>query len=149
METLRIPQRLIDDLEDQAMAAFPEECCGVLLGCPDLEDPNRARSVTRLWPSGNSHEGSRESRYTIAPEELLQAHQTARSQKHEILGYYHSHPNAEAIPSSIDLADAGPGASYLIVGVEDGGIVDCRSWRLRSDERAFEEECLIIGAGHE
>ena len=60
----------------------------------------------------------------------------------DIVGYYHSHPDHPARPSEFDREHAWPGTSYVIVSVEKGKAVDCRSWRLRDDRAAFDEERL-------
>lgn len=144
MATLRIPHRLMNDLEVQALTALPEECCGALLGRCESGESERTRLVTSLWPTQNVHAGPRSSGYAIDPEELLRVHKMARQRDQEVVGYYHSHPDGGAAPSSRDLAEAGPGVSYLIMAVSNGQVAECRSWRLRSDSEGFEEERMVL-----
>jgi proteasome lid subunit RPN8/RPN11 len=99
--------------------------------------------VTAVWPLDNLEEGDRSRGYVIAPEELLQAYKAARNQRREVVGYYHSHPDASAAPSARDLAEAAPGVSYLIVAVSDREIVERRAWRLRHDSSGFDEQRLV------
>lgn len=143
MTTLRIPQRLVDDLDSHALSAYPEECCGALLGPRESGESAGVRRVSSLWPAQNVHAGPRSSRYAIAPEELLEAYVLARKLGHEVLGYYHSHPDGGAAPSATDLDEAASGVSYLIVAVTVQGVLERRSWRLRTDNARFEEEQLI------
>ena len=143
MTTLRIPHRLMDDLDGYALEAYPEECCGALVGQRDSGKAPETCQVRALWPTQNVHAGPRPTGYAIAPEELLRVHMLARQQGHEVLGYYHSHPDCGAAPSSTDLAEAAAGVSYLIVAVSGGQVVERRSWRLRSDSSGFDEEQLL------
>ena len=55
-----------------------------------------------------------------------------------ILGYYHSHPDREAVPSSLDVSSAWPDTSYVIVEVLEGRAAAVRSWR-RVDAGMVEE----------
>ena len=58
----------------------------------------------------------------------------------QLLGFYHSHPDHPAEPSQFDLDHAWPNLSYLIVSVRQGQPKEARSWRLKIDRSAFEEE---------
>lgn len=142
MTTLRIPEHLIADLDGYAVDAYPQECCGALLGLHEPGESGRIWQVRSLWPAGNVHVNCRSRRYAIAPEDLLQAHKSARQQGEEVVGYYHSHPDSGAAPSPTDLAEAAPGVSYLIIAVNAQAVLERRSWRLRSDVHRFDEEAL-------
>jgi len=48
------------------------------------------------------------------------------------------------VPSAFDLEHAWPNQSYLIVSVQAGRPDASRSWRLRADRSAFDEEPLIV-----
>jgi proteasome lid subunit RPN8/RPN11 len=61
-----------------------------------------------------------------------------------LIGFYHSHPDHPARPSQFDLEHAWPNFSYPIVSVLDGRAADLRSWRLRADRTAFDEEPIHI-----
>jgi proteasome lid subunit RPN8/RPN11 len=60
------------------------------------------------------------------------------------MGFYHSHPNHPAVPSDFDLQHAWPNLSYVIVSVSKSAPAAqagaLRSWRLRHDRIAFDEE---------
>ena len=62
----------------------------------------------------------------------------------ELLGFYHSHPDHPARPSQYDLDHALPNFSYIIVSVAAGVAGDVRSWKLREDRSAFDEETLSV-----
>jgi proteasome lid subunit RPN8/RPN11 len=124
-------------IDQNAATAYPEECCGVLVGRP-LEDG--VRLVEQVLPARNERSESRHNRYVIPPQAVLAAERAAREKRLEVLGYYHSHPDHPAVPSAFDRDNAWPGVSYLIVAVESGRPAAARSWRLTADRERFEEE---------
>jgi proteasome lid subunit RPN8/RPN11 len=60
------------------------------------------------------------------------------------VGFYHSHPDVEARPSAFDRDHAWSGYSYVIVSVRGGVPRETRSWELRPDRSAFDEEGLFV-----
>jgi proteasome lid subunit RPN8/RPN11 len=107
METaLRIRQRVLDELLAHAREALPEECCGLIVGTPDLvERAVRARNL-RGSPS----------RYLIDPADHFAAIRMARIDGWSVIGAYHSHPASPPLPSDRDVAEAtSPTFAYLIV----------------------------------
>jgi proteasome lid subunit RPN8/RPN11 len=140
---LRIASEDIARIRAHGETAYPEECCGVLIG-RDARGAEPA-SVDHLVAADNERTESRHNRYVISPQALLAAQRGARERGLEIVGYYHSHPDHPARPSEFDREHAWPGTSYVIVSVEKGKAVDWRSWRLRDDRSAFEEEALLDG----
>ena len=130
-------------LEKRALAAFPAECCGLLLG---RVGSGEAVRIGWVEPCVNqAHD--QHCRFTISPDALLAAYRWARDRGEQVVGTYHSHPQGAAVPSDIDRESAWPGASYLIVGLGKEGIRERRSWRL--DDDSFVEEELIVRAGEE
>jgi proteasome lid subunit RPN8/RPN11 len=102
-------------LDDVCEAAYPLEACGVLLGVGDgVQVPWR---ITRLMPAPNEHGGDRRSCYLVAPAFQLCAEREAQQLGEEVVGYYHSHPDCEAVPSDCDRKQAWPGYLYLICSV--------------------------------
>lgn len=85
---------------------------------------------------------SKEREYTIATPALLEAERWARGEGLEILGYYHSHPSGSATPSALDLANAWPDTSYVILGMDEGEVSRVRSWRLAPGRDEFVEEVI-------
>jgi proteasome lid subunit RPN8/RPN11 len=136
---LAITRRHLAAVERHAAAAYPEECCGFLLGRAGAGGDGVL--VERVLPARNEHPESPGCRFLIAPETVLAARREARGVSLEVVGYYHSHPDHPAEPSEHDLADAWPNVSYLIVPVADGVPGAARSWRLR-DGGGFEEEAV-------
>jgi proteasome lid subunit RPN8/RPN11 len=107
METaLRIRQRVLDEVLAHAREAFPDECCGLIVGTTDVvERAVRARNLL----------GS-PSRYLIDPADHFAAIRMARLDGWSVIGAYHSHPASPPIPSDSDVAEAtSPSFAYLIV----------------------------------
>lgn len=99
----------------------------------------RVLSVVNASAASPASPGRR-GRYRIDPETVLAAHKEARALGLDVVGYYHSHPDAPARPSEADREDAWPGVSYLIISSPASGEPGARSWRLREDRTGFEEE---------
>lgn len=121
--------------------AYPHECCGFLLGSD--EDANR-RIVQALPATNIRGEEELHNRFTISPEAFMQADKAARAQSVDILGFYHSHPNAPARPSAYDLEHAWPVYSYVIIAVEAGHPAEMTCWVLKDDRSEFDEYQILI-----
>ncbi|MER3426710.1 MAG: hypothetical protein C4334_01220 [Pyrinomonas sp.] len=122
---------------------YPHECCGLLLGKFEADGVKR---VVETMPISNAREEeARRRRFLIRPEELLAGERRARQQGLEIVGFYHSHPDHPAVPSSYDLEHALPVYSYIIVAVERSATHELRSWQLRDDRSQFDEEEILKG----
>lgn len=132
------------DMEDEARARYPEECCGGLLG---QEDPDGGRSVIYAIPGKNTHEELRERRYILGPDEVLRMLNEAESRGLQLLGFFHSHPDHPAQPSETDRELAWPWYSYIIVSVRKGEPERIRSWRLDPDRAGFTEEEIDVIEG--
>lgn len=121
--------------------AFPEECCGFLMGRTG-EGPRR---VVRVLREENEREAeARHNRFSISPEAFMKTDRAARREGLDIVGFYHTHPNAPARPSKYDLDHAWPVYAYVILSVREGEPVDMTSWVLREDRSAFDEQPIVI-----
>jgi desampylase len=91
-----------------ARDAWPQECCGLLLGT--------TRSIEAAYRARNDHE-ERRTRYLVRPEDHFAAIRVARARTLEIVGAYHSHPAGRPRPSATDRDEAHAGGFiYLIAG---------------------------------
>ena len=125
-------------ISSHAEADPAEECCGLLLGT--FADDG-GKIVRELLPIDNAREAdARRNRFLIGPAEMLQGERHARSLGLDIVGIYHSHPTAPAVPSQFDLDHAWPVYSYIIVSVTAEGAGPLRSWVLREDRSGFDAE---------
>jgi len=141
---LKLRQSEFDALLRHAEAAYPQECCGALLG---TRDPD-VREVFATVPCTNAQADSPQTRYSIDPRELVRIQRDARERVWEIVGFYHSHPDHPAYWSPTDLAEAHwIGCSYVIVSVEGGRAGAANSFVLtgtREEDKALSDEEIVI-----
>jgi proteasome lid subunit RPN8/RPN11 len=137
--TLRLSGALADQIRRQGEAAYPAECCGVLVGRVDGE----AKAVMRLAPAVNRRTDDPH-RYLISPDDLRRLELELRGSGEEIVGYYHSHPDHPARPSAFDTEHAWPWYSYLIVRVDRGQGADMASWVLDDARPMMHPESLDV-----
>jgi proteasome lid subunit RPN8/RPN11 len=114
---------------------YPEEAPGGLLGT--VHDETTVEVVEAV-PSNNARDEERRRRYLIGPAEVLALEHRASEAGLQVVGYYHSHPDAPPVPSEFDREHAWPWYVYLIVSVVDGRTADARAWRLSDDRDAFD-----------
>ncbi len=139
-------------IRDHGEAAYPEECCGILVGRAEKAggggaapaDPVLVRVVRVVAAENEREDENRHNRYLIPPEVILRTMKEAEEAGLEVVGFYHSHPDHPSRPSDYDREHAAwPNCSYLIVSVRDGRARDERSWRLRDDRSRFDEEPIL------
>ena len=126
------PRAVRSAIVQHARREAPRECCGFLLGS--------RRRVQFALPLDNV-DSRPESRYRIDDRQHIAVRRWLRrlAPPLEIVGAYHSHPNAAARPSATDLAEAHyPDWVFAIVSLANGGediglfeIVRGRARRLR------------------
>ena len=121
---ISIPQAFLKAIIDATEAAYPKECCGLLVG---HDDGAGTLVVTNVVMSKNIAKGAGLDQFEIDPQvrfnvmrELNNCPQSDGS-KQRIIGHYHSHPNNPAQPSTTDLEMAfEPNLVWLITSVVDG-----------------------------
>jgi proteasome lid subunit RPN8/RPN11 len=138
--SLVVAREHMERIGAEGRAAYPSECCGFLLG----EWARDAKHVRDVRPVENARTDSPHNRYLIPPEVFLRVEKEARERALEVVGFYHSHPDVEARPSAFDRDHAWSGYSYVIVSVRGGVPRESRSWELKPDRTAFDEEGLFV-----
>jgi proteasome lid subunit RPN8/RPN11 len=138
--TLRLSEGLLDDIRRHGEGAYPAECCGVLAG---RIDESGVKEVARLAPAVNRRTDDPH-RYLITPDDLRRLEAGLRLEGHEIVGYYHSHPDHPAAPSGFDTEHAWPWYSYLIVRVDRGRGLEAASWTLDDEQPIMRSELLEV-----
>jgi proteasome lid subunit RPN8/RPN11 len=122
-----------------ARAAYPEECCGFLIG-----STSTLRTVRSVLAARNVAQPSRLKRFSISPDELIRAGEEARRSNLGLIGIYHSHPDAPVDPSAVDLEYAWPDFTYIILSIERGEPQDVGAWFLNHGATAFELDELKL-----
>ena len=136
--TLIAPKAEMTKLHAHAEAGYPHEVVGILAG-------NKSTGqLTRVHPLINERADSAHNRYKVSGLTLMRAEQALEAEGHDILGYYHSHPDHPSRYSEYDRDHALPNMSYLIVSVLNGEVVETASWRLHEDRSAMSAEPITI-----
>jgi proteasome lid subunit RPN8/RPN11 len=93
----------------------------------------------------NRRDDSPRNRFEVTPEDVRLAEKAASEKRLDLIGWYHSHPDAPARPSEFDREHAWPWYSYIIVSVQKGEPKDMNSWRLQDDRAAYDAEPIAVG----
>jgi len=134
---IRIDEGVAKSIAAHAERDYPHECGGMLVG--KFEDD--LKTVVEIFPLENAREEeARHNRVLILPKDVLRAELYASEKKLDVVGYYHSHPDDQAVPSQYDLDHALPVWSYVIASVIEEKVVDIRSWVMENDRSKFNEE---------
>ncbi|MFO1129167.1 MAG: M67 family metallopeptidase [Rhodospirillales bacterium] len=112
-----LPEALRRQLQREAEAAYPEECCGLLVGQRRMD----AIVITRAVASNNIAVGRRHDRFEVDPQVRFRLSRELAGTAQAIVGHYHSHPDHPPEPSATDRALAfEPDLVWVIVGVGRG-----------------------------
>jgi proteasome lid subunit RPN8/RPN11 len=152
---LKLNQQQIEAIRRHGAQEYPNECCGILLGhaeggskqvtevIPLQNLRKEPRKAQELLPLNSPESESERNRFLIDPREQLHVEKDARTRGLEVLGYYHSHPDRPARPSSYDREHAWPWYSYVILSVRGGEPQDMTSWVLTEDRSRFDQEQIM------
>ncbi len=127
-------------LAQQAEAAYPRECCGLLLG----KRMATGWRIVRTNPMRNASSKPEQS-FEFDPAEQLRAYRAAEAAGWEILGHYHSHPNGRHEPSPTDLQFATERSDrglWLILAVAHGRFLAASLWQLPSEAAVFQRVAM-------
>jgi len=143
---IRLPPALLSVITGAAEAAYPEECCGLLVGSSAsdgwlevtrvVESPNRAGAfdgktdVEADVGGGEIPVNIRRRRFEIDPLIRLSLMRETENTDQTIIGFYHSHPDHPAQPSAQDIASIWePDLVWLIVSVDAGKVVETAAFQ--------------------
>ena len=130
------------NIKNEGENAYPNECCGILIGELDGESVKIAKLMRSIHNA--SEDDEQYHRFLIRPEDMMEAERIARKAKLDVIGFYHSHPDHPAKPSAYDKEHALPFYSYVIMSVEKGSAKEITSWELTADRTEFLPEKIII-----
>ena len=145
--SLAVSRKISEQVAAAAEKAYPEECCGLLVGLipPGFEKQERTVTAEEARPLPNGWDSAaRTHRYSVEPKFLLAVEKELSGTGRGIVGFYHSHPDVPAWPSPFDLERAWPCYSYWIVCVRKGKNAGSRSWMRCEDGQSFVEESIMI-----
>lgn len=138
---IRIDEQPFSAMKAHAEATYPDECVGVMFG--SLTDG--VKEVSESAELANAHEGSQRARYELRPEDLLKAEKEARARKLDVIGIYHSHPDADAYFSETDLKNSCPWFSFVVLSIKQGKFDHANSWLPDADQTKADKEELTYG----
>ena len=122
-----------------AESTYPNECCGAMLG----RTVDGKRLVTEAVPLENAFSGEQGERYELRPDDLLNADKAARARGIEVIGIFHSHPDADAYFSKTDLENSCPWYSFVVLSVQNGKFDHANSFIPDIDQTKAEKEELV------
>ena len=132
----------LHEMQAHGQRAYPEECCGALMG---VIDPQDQRKIThQVLPLENESEENRHRRFKITAQDYMRLERQAKQEGVSLLGFYHTHPDHPAQPSETDLKAAWPVFSYLILSVQKGEPSTLNSLVLDTKTHCFIEEALHV-----
>lgn len=116
------------EISRHAEEAFPDECCGVVLGRAGRDQVRRLENIQNRLHALDPQTYPRQATiaYAVDPKELERALDEAAGSGAKIRAFYHSHPNHEAYFSAEDKAFATPfgeptfpDAAQIVVSIYD------------------------------
>jgi proteasome lid subunit RPN8/RPN11 len=115
-----------------ARSDAPRETCGLIAG--------KGKVVQRVVPLPNAASDAQK-RYLIDPAAYIRALTGLEKEGLSLIGFYHSHPDGEPIPSPTDIREAAyPDAVYVIVGLRDIK-ASLLAWQIRAGRVESVEIC--------
>lgn len=122
------------DMVAEAIATYPMEGCGILLGA------ERYDRIDRFVPIRNANASPTE--YTLDPIQYVEATTLADEDGLDVVGIMHSHPAGRAVPSLVDINRAGhplipTSWHWVIVGLASSH-PDVRSYTIQNGQAQAE-----------
>ncbi len=141
---ITLDPKALEAIREHGHQAYPEECCGALLGTAG----SGSARVARIARMENARRDERRRRFVIEPLEYARVERQADAESLSVLGFYHSHPDHPAVPSKYDRENGLPFFHYVVLSVGAGVPGEAASYVLSEDRGAFErEEIRIQGPG--
>lgn len=154
---------MIEVMHQHARDAYPDECCGLIVGQPPGDAGMSGQERMRLLPLRNVqneyHERDPETytrtarrAYLIDPFEFERILEDARDNNEVLRGIFHSHPDEESYFSQEDKnaavpfgdIPAFPQAEQIVMSVMKGEVKGARVFVWSSDGKDFLEGELVV-----
>ena len=142
LKRLHLPVAALDVATAAAREGYPWEICGALIGHFEGEEARVSRVVSL---PNTAEESMRRRRFVIDPLLIVRLERELRGSSESLLGFYHSHPDHEAAPSTTDLEyfRLWPDTVWLIVPVDQGVPGKARAWLLESPDAGQATELAV------
>jgi proteasome lid subunit RPN8/RPN11 len=107
---MRLARPLLDQILYHLQTAYPQEGCGLVAGLDGR--------ATGVYPIDNFLQS--QTAYEMDPLQQVKTMLAIEAKGEELYAIYHSHPQSQAYPSEIDIAQAYyPEAIYLIISLQN------------------------------
>jgi len=145
---------ILAEAREHALAEYPDECCGIVIGKPDHPENDRifrCKNIQNKLHEQDPETYVRDARtaYYIDPRELMRIMKQADEQGLVIKLFYHSHPEHDAYFSDEDKRMAlfdneptYPDARYLVISVYNREIRDQAFFEWKPETSSFEKVSL-------
>ncbi len=125
-QELFIPRKLATQLLHLAQQSPDQEICGLVGG--------KSNTAHHCYPVSNVAE-TPDRRFLLDPQQQITAMKTIRDRDEELWAVYHSHPNAPAFPSSVDLQQLSyPESLLLIISLNTKGVLEMRGFQFQQGQ---------------
>ena len=142
MAIISISSDQLSDIQGQAEQAYPQECCGLLVGRKQAEG---FFIVTRIAPSENMSKHNTADSFEVDAQVRFDVMRAVENTDDDIIGHYHSHPDHPAKPSETDMDMAYEGEFiWLITAVEQAQAVETKAWQLDQTTRTSQSLTLLV-----
>jgi proteasome lid subunit RPN8/RPN11 len=140
------------EIENHAIDAYPDECCGLVVGCADgTQTVSRIRNIQDEMHAEDPVQYPRTARiaYMGHPTDLREGLDLADGAGNRLMAFYHSHPDHEAYFSDEDVAQATPfgepsypDALQIVVSVYDRSVRTVKAFIWSASSQTFEETAI-------
>jgi len=150
---VHIAAPLLASITGAAETAYPQECCGLLVG-RDAPRGKRAGGsegrleVTAVRPSPNVTDGDPRKSFLVDARVHFELMRELGDGPERIIGHYHSHPDETARPSAHDRESVFyPDHVWVIIAVDDGRAGEVAAFAFDRDRGQFREIGLASQSG--
>lgn len=131
----------LKQINEAALSAYPNECCGLLVGTGGTSGTGGDLSplrLSRVAASPNMTQHRQRDRFEVDPKLRFDLMRELENTDQRIIGLYHSHPDHPAIPSDTDIAMIyEPELIWLITTVSQDKPVETLAYRPKPDASGF------------
>ena len=150
----QIQEEHLKEMHRHALDAYPEECCGIVIGNGEDTASDTLFRCTNIQnrlhaADPEAHPRDAKTAYFIDEKELLTITRRAQDEGRVIKLFYHSHPEHDAYFSEEDTRralffdePAYPDARYLVISVYNKAIKDQALFEWSEGSRTFEQVSL-------
>ncbi|MBO4457430.1 MAG: M67 family metallopeptidase [Butyrivibrio sp.] len=131
------------EIKHRALMQYPNEACGLLLS----RWSDHAIEIASV--ADNKADGEEKAGYfKIDPIQLYEMEREIEEKGYEVIGFFHSHPDKQAVLSYADNKNMIPGMVYIIVSVTEDTVHDLRGYMKDTPEGdvyeiRIEEESIL------